>query len=319
MYQNITSVFILIAGLPFTGELQQARAALGNLLMDDNPYGLCAVALSCVGALFISITTFHCARVFSPVTYLTLNNLIKIPAFLLSWIIFDDKMTLTMAFGLFVSFLGGYWYSRDMLRTKEEAVSMPAEQEAHGRTLGTVGPFRVQNMRSRLVLVSCTCLLLGTFMTGGDWISRQNGNVTVRMVVPYEWSATDTAGHTISHFGRMFEAGRTYECREGLSVAIESGFQNSQSGSNEPMESPYKTVTELENIYRNVLEADVLVFAMTDFGSSYERSLSVTERRPSHWRKQITFMALGCESVVHHPHMYAHTIDGPCLLVLSET
>ena len=98
MYMNIQSVFIFMVTLPFTGasanpiishptfahlfstlgELAPATFRLGELFGTQDYQSLNAIALSCVSALLISFAATKASLSFMAVTFLTLNNLVKV-------------------------------------------------------------------------------------------------------------------------------------------------------------------------------------------------------------------------------------------------
>ena len=66
---------------------------------------------SCILGCCISFTAFACQSQISPTSFLTLNNINKIPAILLSVVLFNGQMSLSMVAGLTTSLFGGYYFA----------------------------------------------------------------------------------------------------------------------------------------------------------------------------------------------------------------
>lgn len=69
------------------------------------------VILSCFAAVGISVSAFNVQQCVSPTAFITLNNMAKVPALLLSYYLFDTVMTPLMALGLATTLLGGYLFA----------------------------------------------------------------------------------------------------------------------------------------------------------------------------------------------------------------
>ena len=78
--------------------------------------GSVCLAASCLMATAISVTGFRVQQTFPAIGYITLNNVSKIPAILLSVLFFADEIDAPMAVGLAVSFFGGYAYAMGGLK-----------------------------------------------------------------------------------------------------------------------------------------------------------------------------------------------------------
>eukprot|EP00002_Diphylleia_rotans_P019343 TRINITY_DN3744_c0_g2_i1.p1 TRINITY_DN3744_c0_g2~~TRINITY_DN3744_c0_g2_i1.p1 ORF type:complete len:368 (+),score=76.22 TRINITY_DN3744_c0_g2_i1:61-1164(+) len=79
--------------------------------MEFSYAGAVWVTLSCTLAFAISASGFWAQAVFSATTWITLNNINKIPVILLSAYIFSDKLSAGSIFGLVISLIGGGMYS----------------------------------------------------------------------------------------------------------------------------------------------------------------------------------------------------------------
>jgi hypothetical protein len=66
---------------------------------------------SCILGCCISFTAFNCQTLISPTSFLTLNNLNKIPAILFSVVLFNGHMSLSMVAGMTTSLFGGYYFA----------------------------------------------------------------------------------------------------------------------------------------------------------------------------------------------------------------
>ena len=60
------------------GELAPAMLRLGELFSSQDYQSVNAIGLSCVSALFISFASAKASLTFGAVTFLTLNNLVKV-------------------------------------------------------------------------------------------------------------------------------------------------------------------------------------------------------------------------------------------------
>jgi drug/metabolite transporter (DMT)-like permease len=69
------------------------------------------LALSSVGCFVITITTFHSQQIMSPVTWLLLNNLNKIPSTVISCFLWNIQLGWLEVAGLVISLAGGMIYS----------------------------------------------------------------------------------------------------------------------------------------------------------------------------------------------------------------
>ena len=69
------------------------------------------LALSCIGCVVISVSSFHSQQFMSPITWLLLNNLNKIPSTVLAYFIWNLSLGYVEITGLVISLLGGLMYS----------------------------------------------------------------------------------------------------------------------------------------------------------------------------------------------------------------
>jgi nucleoside-diphosphate-sugar epimerase len=73
----------------------------------------CTVILlsSCVGGFWVSVAGLNAQQVMSPTSWLTLNNLSKIPAILLSFLFFGGELSIPSLMGMALSLGAGYLYA----------------------------------------------------------------------------------------------------------------------------------------------------------------------------------------------------------------
>jgi GDP-mannose transporter len=114
-YNNIMSLGILI---PLTWYEVQQDTPLKQLqpaVAKCSAHWICLVVLSasCVGGFFVSVTGFKAQEVLTPTSWLTLNNLSKIPAIIISCIIWRVNLNMLEILGLTISLAGGYLYAMD--------------------------------------------------------------------------------------------------------------------------------------------------------------------------------------------------------------
>lgn len=69
------------------------------------------VLLSCIGGYAVSVAAFNAQKVMSPISFLTLNNISKIPAICISVILFNTTITLNAWHGMVLSMAAGYLYA----------------------------------------------------------------------------------------------------------------------------------------------------------------------------------------------------------------
>lgn len=69
------------------------------------------VALSCVGGFAVSVSGFKAQQALSPISWLTLNNISKIPAVVLSLLLFGGSLSPMSVCGMCASMVAGYLYS----------------------------------------------------------------------------------------------------------------------------------------------------------------------------------------------------------------
>eukprot|EP00281_Chroomonas_sp_CCMP1168_P025699 CAMPEP_0206233390 /NCGR_PEP_ID=MMETSP0047_2-20121206/11961_1 /ASSEMBLY_ACC=CAM_ASM_000192 /TAXON_ID=195065 /ORGANISM="Chroomonas mesostigmatica_cf, Strain CCMP1168" /LENGTH=400 /DNA_ID=CAMNT_0053657265 /DNA_START=133 /DNA_END=1335 /DNA_ORIENTATION=+ len=107
LYNNALSLpfFIILATLQPTGKSDYVSP-----LLEDTHTQLVVLA-SCAGGFCVSVTAFHAQKALTPTSFITLNNLSKIPAILISCIIFSNSMSHLSAVGMVLSLAGGYAYA----------------------------------------------------------------------------------------------------------------------------------------------------------------------------------------------------------------
>ena len=69
------------------------------------------LVLSSVGCFILSVSSFYSQEIMSPITWLLLNNINKIPSAVISYMIWSIKLTMLDLAGLLVSLVGGVMYS----------------------------------------------------------------------------------------------------------------------------------------------------------------------------------------------------------------
>jgi hypothetical protein len=76
----------------------------------------CMICLtfSCIGGFCVSISAFQAQQTLSATSFVTLNNVSKIPAIILGRLIFGGSLSNTMLLGMGISLLGGYLYAMSM-------------------------------------------------------------------------------------------------------------------------------------------------------------------------------------------------------------
>ena len=72
---------------------------------------LVLLALSSIGCVVISVSSFYSQQIMSPITWLLLNNLNKIPSTFLAYMIWNLELGYMEITGLVISLLGGLLYS----------------------------------------------------------------------------------------------------------------------------------------------------------------------------------------------------------------
>lgn len=115
MYNNTisTPIFFLVAVI-----LQEPLSDLFDLYTYDF-YGLVWVILSLPLAFAISSAGFWAQKVFSATTWITMNNLNKIPVIIAGVYIFDNFLSWGSFFGLCISLVGGALYSQASFEEKK--------------------------------------------------------------------------------------------------------------------------------------------------------------------------------------------------------
>jgi drug/metabolite transporter (DMT)-like permease len=114
-YNNIMSLGIL-TGLAYYEFLQETPTTrILSSLEKCSADGICKIiiAASCVGGYFVSVNGFNAQEVLTPTSWLTLNNLSKIPALIISCMIWNVNMNMLEVIGLAISLTGGYLYAME--------------------------------------------------------------------------------------------------------------------------------------------------------------------------------------------------------------
>jgi GDP-mannose transporter len=114
-YNNILSLCILV---PLTWYKVHSDTKLNQLqhavaTCPTNWMCMGTLSASCVGGFFVSVTGFKAQEVLSPTSWLTLNNISKIPAMIISCMIWKINMNGLEVVGLSISLIGGYLYAMD--------------------------------------------------------------------------------------------------------------------------------------------------------------------------------------------------------------
>ena len=87
------------------GQVKAAEICVTKLLC------IGVILLSCFGGFAVSVSGFRAQQAMSPTSWLTLNNLSKIPAIGLSLILFGGDIKPSSVHGMSIAMLGGYLYS----------------------------------------------------------------------------------------------------------------------------------------------------------------------------------------------------------------
>ena len=114
-YNNFMSLFFLLLIVSFESPME-------HTLYNCVEYMPCwtSIMMSGYGAFCISVTGFQAQEHLSPTSYLTCNNLSKIPAIILSYIIWQRQTSVYEVIGIIISLTGGFLYSlstRELLHT----------------------------------------------------------------------------------------------------------------------------------------------------------------------------------------------------------
>lgn len=108
---NVLSVPV-IAIISFSlGEFQSVRVQEFFALAFGGGATTLFFSCSCILGCCISITAFACQAKMSPTAFLTLNNCNKIPAILLSTLLFHGHISITSIVGIIISLAGGYIFA----------------------------------------------------------------------------------------------------------------------------------------------------------------------------------------------------------------
>ena len=114
MYNNVLSLPVLLL-LGLASHVAQRDS--GNSQLDASylcvTVYLCVlpILISCVAGYAMSLAGFNAQKAMSPISFLTLNNLSKIPAIIISVFLFNTVLTMTAIYGMGVSMIAGYLYA----------------------------------------------------------------------------------------------------------------------------------------------------------------------------------------------------------------
>jgi len=129
LYNNMESLPFLLVDFLFVTYNQDPFSPLFHVLSSFSLNNFFVVS-SCFLAFTISVSGFMSQKVFSATAWITLNNINKIPALILSAFIFHDQLTLVSILGLSISLVGGYLYSYFSLQPSEpkpQHIEIPLE------------------------------------------------------------------------------------------------------------------------------------------------------------------------------------------------
>ena len=114
MYNNVLSlpVLLLLGLASHAAQGDSSHSQLNETYSCVTVY-LCVIPilLSCLGGYAVSVSAFNAQKVMSPISFLTLNNLSKIPAIVISVMLFNTVLTVTAIYGMGVSMIAGYLYA----------------------------------------------------------------------------------------------------------------------------------------------------------------------------------------------------------------
>ncbi len=118
-FNNIMSIpgLLTIMAFEHTIELGSRADNLNSRTFDDcmrcahNPLCTFTILSSCAGGFFVSVTGFQAQKVMSPTSWLSLNNFSKIPAILISFILFGGFISSATVHGMIISITAAYLYA----------------------------------------------------------------------------------------------------------------------------------------------------------------------------------------------------------------
>eukprot|EP00802_Teleaulax_amphioxeia_P000038 Tamp_00038.p2 GENE.Tamp_00038~~Tamp_00038.p2 ORF type:complete len:945 (+),score=47.25 Tamp_00038:12872-15706(+) len=113
-YNNILSIpglGAIMATEQILNSNQEARVSHSAVQCFNNSWCLMVVAASCFGGFFVSICGFQAQKVMSPISWLSLNNMSKIPAIAISYLLFGGYLSFAAAHGMGISLFSAYLYA----------------------------------------------------------------------------------------------------------------------------------------------------------------------------------------------------------------
>jgi len=112
-YNNILSIpeLLLIGGFELSYGLNGMRDSMQDIVQCANTYCEFVVALSCICGFCVSVSGFRAQQVMSPTSWLCLNNSSKIPAILISYVVFGGHASRATIHGITISIYCAYFYS----------------------------------------------------------------------------------------------------------------------------------------------------------------------------------------------------------------
>lgn len=110
---------ITVVDMSFLNNVLSIPILVGAMLLhmprlnvsDHDPNVWYLLGASCVCAAAISVSGFAAQKIISPTSWLTLNNMSKIPAIILSYVFFGGIPGKGMVIGIMISLLSGYLYA----------------------------------------------------------------------------------------------------------------------------------------------------------------------------------------------------------------
>jgi drug/metabolite transporter (DMT)-like permease len=112
LYNNVNSIPILtLLALFPPGHSGNSITKLSHDMSGCTIQCVLLVVASCIGGYFISTTGFRAQQVLGATSWITLNNISKIPAIVISYVIFGGVLTPIGAFGMSITLLAAYMYS----------------------------------------------------------------------------------------------------------------------------------------------------------------------------------------------------------------
>lgn len=111
---NILSIpgLVAILGLELLSGMKSMEDVTKDVLICQSKlWCLLAITLSCVGGLCVSVTAFQAQKLMSPTSFLSLNNISKIPAILISCMLFGGSFPPATLHGMVISIVCAFCYA----------------------------------------------------------------------------------------------------------------------------------------------------------------------------------------------------------------